>query len=79
MNWNQQIKFLRPALLTAALLGRLWLPIGAMQMEQWILGDRQNPVSVACAAFEAAIVQGGSVADGLAAFCDGISGNETEH
>ena len=77
MDWNGQKRYLRVCILLAALLGRLWLPAGAEQLSRWILGE--NPIQTACAAFESAVAQGGGMKDGLAAFCDGISGNATEN
>lgn len=79
LNWKKQEKYLRPVVLIAALMGKLWLSAGAGQLEQWIMGDGHDPVSVACAVFEDAVAQGGGLEDGLAAFCDGISGDGAEH
>ncbi len=75
---SKQKNVLRAALLMAALLGSMWLPDGAALLGQWIFGEGKDPVHVACAAFEQAAEQGGSICDGLWAFCDGISGYEAE-
>lgn len=65
-------------LVITALACKLWLPDGAAFAAGLISGSGKDPVTAACIAFRQVVEDGGSLADGLAAFCDGISGNEDE-
>lgn len=66
------------AMVLTALACKLCLPDGAEYLKQLIAGAQDDPVTTACIAFQQAVEGGGSLSDGIAAFCDGLTEYDDE-
>ena len=66
-------------LLTAAIICKFTLPHDAEYLRNLISGNGNDPVTMACSAFQNTVSDGGNWKDGVAAFCEGFAEYYEEH